>query len=277
MERKYELLTDQTKEFHNGTVYRIQALKDINDYIKKGDIGGWVSSENNLSHDGTCWIDNNAVVCEKARVKDNAYVYHNAMIYGHAIISGNAKVSGNANVHNFALVSENANVSDNAFLEDECHVHGNARVFGTPIIRDSANIYGNSAIFDVATIYENAIVEEFGSVKENARVHGNCRITGIASISGDADVKGGIIDDGDISTYAVIRSNNDYLSLLSVDYDLTAYRSSSDHIYINYTQYDDMRAIFKLEEFEKNIKKYKRKIRKEYMYIIKIIKNNLKK
>lgn len=35
MERKYELLTDQTKEFHNGTVYRIQALKDINDYIKK--------------------------------------------------------------------------------------------------------------------------------------------------------------------------------------------------------------------------------------------------
>lgn len=39
MERKYELLTDQTKEFHNGTVYRIQALKDINDYIKKGDIG----------------------------------------------------------------------------------------------------------------------------------------------------------------------------------------------------------------------------------------------
>lgn len=129
MERKYELLTDQTKEFHNGTVYRIQALKDINDYIKKGDIGGWVSSENNLSHDGTCWIDNNAVVCEKARVKDNAYVYHNAMIYGHAIISGNAKISGNANVHNFALVSENANVSDNAFLEDECHVHGNARVF----------------------------------------------------------------------------------------------------------------------------------------------------
>lgn len=259
MERKYELLTDQTKEFRNGTVYRIQALKDINDYIKKGDIGGWVSSENNLSHDGTCWIDNNAVVCEKARVKDNAYVYDNAMIYGHAIISGNAKVSGNA------------------FLEDECHVHGDARVFGTPIICDSANIYGNSAIFDVATIYDNAIVEEFGSVKENARVHGNCRITGIASISGDADVKGGIIDAGDISTYAFIRSNNDYLSLLSVDYDLTAYRSSGGHIYINYTQYDDMRAIFKLEEFEKKIKKYKRKIRKEYMCIIKIIKNNLKK
>ena len=277
MERKYELLTDQSKEFHNTTVYRIRALRDINDSIKKGDIGGWVSSENNLSHDGTCWIDNNAVVCEKARVKDNAYVYHNAMIYGHAIISGNAKVSGNANVHNFALVSENANVSDNAFLEDECHVHGNARVFGTPIIRDSANIYGDSAIFDVATIYENAIVEELGSVKGNARVHGNCRITGIASISGDADVKGGIIDAGDISTYAVIRSNNDYLSLLSVDYDLTAYRSSSDHIYINYIQYDDMCAIFKLEEFEKKIKKCKRKIRKEYMCIIKIIKNNLKK
>ena len=50
LKRKYELLTDQTKEFHNGTVYRIQALKDINDCIKKGDIGGWVSSENNLSH-----------------------------------------------------------------------------------------------------------------------------------------------------------------------------------------------------------------------------------
>ena len=93
MERKYELLTDQSKEFHNTTVYRIRALRDINDSIKKGDFGGYIESENNLSHEGTCWVDDAAIVCEKARVKDNAMVYGNPKIYGHAIIADNAVVS----------------------------------------------------------------------------------------------------------------------------------------------------------------------------------------
>lgn len=277
MERKYELLIDQSREFHNSTIYRIRALKDIDEYIKKGDIGGWVESENNLSHEGTCWIDNNATVCEKARVKDDAYVYDNAMICGHAIISDNAKVSGNAYVHNFAVVSENAIVYENAHLEDTCHVHGNARVSGTSMICDNANIYGNSAIFDTAMVYENAIVEEFGTIAENARVRGKCRITGIATISGDANIEGGIIDAGDISTYAFIRTNNDYFSLLFIDCDITAYRSFSDYIYINFKRNDHENLVFRLEEFEKEVKKYKRKIRKKYMHIIKIIKSELKK
>lgn len=277
MERKYELLTDQSQEFHNTKVYRIRALRDVNDYIKKGDFGGYIESENNLSHEGTCWVDDAAIVCGKARVKDNAMVYDNPRIYGHAIIADNAVVSGKAYIYDFALVSENATVFENAHLEDHCHVHGDARVFGTSEISDNANIYGNSAIFDNAMVYENAIVEKLGVVKENARVRGNCRITGIATISSNANIEGGIIDDGDISEHAFIRSNNDYFSLLFIDFDITAYRSFSDYIYINYNRNDNVHLVFRLEEFEKNVKKYKRKIRKKYMHIIKIIKSELKK
>ena len=146
-------------------------------------------------------------------------------------------------------------VSDNAHLENRCHVYGDARVFGSSEICDNANIYGNSAIFDNAMVYENAIVEELGSVNGNARVRGNCRITGIATISSNANVEGGIIDAGDISKHAFIRSNNDYFSLLFIDFDITAYRSFDDYIYINYNRNDNVPLVFRLEEFEKEVKK----------------------
>ena len=46
MEKKYEILKD-TKEFYFGReIYRIRALKDFGN-VKKGDIGGYVESEEN--------------------------------------------------------------------------------------------------------------------------------------------------------------------------------------------------------------------------------------
>ena len=68
-ELKYEL-TNITMDFEGEKLYRIRALKDFND-IKKGDLGGWVSNENNLSQKGNCWIYNNAKCMDSARIYDN--------------------------------------------------------------------------------------------------------------------------------------------------------------------------------------------------------------
>lgn len=46
-----------------------RALKDFGN-VKKGDIGGFVESEDNLSQDDDCWIYDNAVVCGNARIKN---------------------------------------------------------------------------------------------------------------------------------------------------------------------------------------------------------------
>lgn len=97
-------------------LYRIRALVDFND-VKKGDLGGYVQGEENLSHEGNAWIYDNAKVYGGAKVQDNGLVLDNAEVYNNAIIFDNAKVYGNALVY------------DNAVIFDDAKVYGNARVY----------------------------------------------------------------------------------------------------------------------------------------------------
>lgn len=95
--KKY-ILTDIKKTLENGkTVYCIKAIKDFG-HVRKGQIGGWVESENNLSHDGECWIKNDAVVYGNAYVSCNAIVQNNAIVYGNAYIKDNVLILGNAEI-----------------------------------------------------------------------------------------------------------------------------------------------------------------------------------
>ena len=62
-------------------LYRVVALKDFGD-VRKGDIGGWVSSLDNLSQIGNAWVYDNACVFGNAKVYGNAEVFGNARVYG---------------------------------------------------------------------------------------------------------------------------------------------------------------------------------------------------
>lgn len=76
--RKYKLTDETTTIVRNGkevTLHRIEALRDLA-IAKAGDKGGFVESEGNLSHEGTCWI------------------YGDAEVYGNAEVSGSSKVCG---------------------------------------------------------------------------------------------------------------------------------------------------------------------------------------
>ena len=89
MSKKYEL-TDETMEWEGHTLHRIKALRDFN-YVKAGDLGGWVESEDNLSQYEKCWLYGNAIVYGDAIVYDNARVCDNARIYDtkdYCIITG---------------------------------------------------------------------------------------------------------------------------------------------------------------------------------------------
>ena len=50
MTKKYKL-TKRTKLLDGHILHRIQALKNFGD-VKKGDLGGWIEKEGNLSHNG---------------------------------------------------------------------------------------------------------------------------------------------------------------------------------------------------------------------------------
>ena len=88
--KKYEF-TGETKKFSGRTLKRIKRISD-------GVIGGWIESEENLSHEGWCFIYDEAIVYDEARVYGEAIVYGKAIVYGEARVYGEAEVCGKARV-----------------------------------------------------------------------------------------------------------------------------------------------------------------------------------
>lgn len=145
MEKKY-ILTEKTKEFKGHTLYRIQAVKDFGE-VKKGDLGGWIESEKNLSQDDDSWVGGEAIVFGNGLVSGNAWVFDDARVYGNAWVTGDAKVFNNA------------------------RIYGEARVFGYALVS------GDSKVFDSAQVFDNATVTDFGFVNGCAEISGDAIVT----------------------------------------------------------------------------------------------------
>jgi len=152
-------LTENTKQICLTTIYQIEALKDFSD-VKKGDVGGWVEKESNLSQEGDCWIYNDSVVINNACVCNNARVINNAF------------ASGNASIINDVIVSENSRICNNA------------------IICGNSKVYGNGFVYCNAIICDDVIVDENASVGENVCAYNKSRIYGNALVNGDINIFG---------------------------------------------------------------------------------------
>lgn len=77
MNKKFELLLDDTIEVFGRKLFRIKAKINFGS-VKVGEIGGYIEKEENLSEHGDAWV------CGDARVYGNALVYGNARVYGDA-------------------------------------------------------------------------------------------------------------------------------------------------------------------------------------------------
>ena len=119
--KKYELVFDTGKSFLGIKLFRIRALVSFCG-VTKGNLGGYVQSEANLSQQGDAWV------------------------FGDAQVSMNAQVSDNARVHGDALVCGDARVYENAQVSDNAQVYGNARVYGNAQVCGDAWVYQNAWI-----------------------------------------------------------------------------------------------------------------------------------
>ena len=125
MDNKYKL-TDETIEFNGVKLYRIEALKDFS-LVKKGDKGGFVQSERNLSHDGDCWIFVDSKVLEESSVSGNAtYVYGNSVIMGYARILGDSLVK-DSTINGFSKVWGQSLI-ENSRISGDSRICGNAEI-----------------------------------------------------------------------------------------------------------------------------------------------------
>lgn len=168
MEKKYKL-TEESINFNGIILYRIESIKDFGN-ISKGQKGGFVESERNLSQYDNAWVygdakvSGNACVCDNAwvygyaEVCDNAWIHGNAWVYGYAKVSGNAKVSGDAKVCDNAKVSGYAKVCDNTWVCGNAEVYENACVFGNAWVCDNAWVFGNADVYGNAKMRGDAKV-----------------------------------------------------------------------------------------------------------------------
>ena len=115
MKAKFKL-TDEYKINPFGVkLFRIEATVDIEARgVKKGDKGGFVKKESNLS--GDAWVFGNAEVYGDARVYGNAWVSGDAEVYGNAEVSGDARVYGDARVSGDARVYGDKNYTRGWFI-----------------------------------------------------------------------------------------------------------------------------------------------------------------
>jgi carbonic anhydrase/acetyltransferase-like protein (isoleucine patch superfamily) len=149
MDKKYKL-TDESIVIDGITLYRIEALRAFG-RVKKGEKGGFVESEENLSHSGNCWIFNEACVYNNAHISENAKIFDavqiskNATISGHvvithyAIITDYAVIRGFVEVHNFAKIAKHAVISDYAKIEQEAIINGDDNISGYALIRNKGH------------------------------------------------------------------------------------------------------------------------------------------
>ena len=130
---KFELTAEFVTNVFGKKLFRIKALVAFGD-VEKGELGGFIEKEDNLSHDGNAWVYGDAQVSGNARVYGDAQVYGNARVSGDAWVYGDAQVYGNARVSGDARVYGNAWVSGNAWVygdADYASVAGFGRYFRT--------------------------------------------------------------------------------------------------------------------------------------------------
>ena len=135
MSKKYEFIKEVTHNIGGRQVvlHQIRALKDFG-YVKAGEVGGWIETEDNLSHKGNCWIYDASIVC------DNATVLDNATVSGNTVVCDNAYICDNATVSEYAIVCDNAIVLDNAKVSGKARIQGTAEISGKAVISGTAYI-----------------------------------------------------------------------------------------------------------------------------------------
>lgn len=187
MNKKYKL-TDETIMYYGRELHRIESLRNFNS-IEIGQKGGFIESEDNLSHEGNCWVYenakvyDNAIVSEDAHICYNAEVYQDAKVYGNALIEGYAKVIGKAQVYGtahineYSLICEYAQVFDGAYITDVATIKDYAKVYGKTLVRgyttitNHAEIYGNAVVKDMSYICGKSKVYNHAFVEGNARIY----------------------------------------------------------------------------------------------------------
>lgn len=114
----FKLRKDLTTKMNGIDVYRVQLTEDCR-WGKAGDIGGWVSNEENV---GLGWVAKNACVYQNAKILSPV-----ALVTDRAILGGTVTVLGKTVVGGEVIIDDNSHIYGNTIIkhQNECYrIHG---------------------------------------------------------------------------------------------------------------------------------------------------------
>lgn len=172
---KYEF-TNNKKLMFEQTLIQIQATKDFTRAdgfkVKKGDLGGFIQSEQNLSQDGLCWLDETSCALHSARILDDALALNGSILRDSSVlcekttlkdstICGKASISGESQIKSSSIADE-AIIQDrclicDSFVGDNAIISGEAKIYHSNVI-DNAQIKDKAQLLEGITVMDNAIV-----------------------------------------------------------------------------------------------------------------------
>lgn len=249
LEKKYEILSgpDNIKRvvyfdpilnrYQQTFVSRIRALRSFEVEgphfkvkVDRGDLGGFIEKDLNLSQQGCCWVSKNAVVAGAVNIKHNALIGDFAQVIGlsddeDSVIQDSACVMDHASIvgqgfrlSNNVLIRDDVKVLGRVILLDDANVHNQAQiiclncdkdkdnkvvisnraklcqnitVIGEKInISDDACICGYTKIRECANISGNAVLEDHVTISGNACIYENAEIGGEVQVRGHARIYG---------------------------------------------------------------------------------------
>lgn len=196
---KYELIKDDYVIVEGRTLYCIKALKDFG-CVKTDDLGGYIEKEENLSHEGNCWVAGDAkvygdaTVIENALVSDYAVVKDRAIIGDMAFIGDGAVISNKAYIRGIAIVVENAKVGGEVDISDNSYIDGNAFIKGEGFVCSNTYIGGDTDIdgnFEISSCTitggqingTNVVINDGSSIFSGTNITGNVTVNGSAVIN----------------------------------------------------------------------------------------------
>ena len=168
---KYEI-TNIEMNWNGHILHRIESLKDFTlingKEIHKGDLGGWVENENNLSQEGLCWIYEECKMYENARRSGNSIGHENSQQFGcsqqyensqqygasqqygnskqfeHSLQFGNSRQYGNSQQYGNSHQYGNSQQYENSQQFGHSYQSGNSKQFGESKADKDMSLSGNS-------------------------------------------------------------------------------------------------------------------------------------
>lgn len=142
---KYVLLGREARPVLGSTAFRVQALRDIPRHgVRAGDLGGWASSETNLSQRGDAWIADEAMAVQGARIEDDAVMIDCATLADEAILGGSARMEGFARLSGHAVMRGESRAKELTSVAGNALIDGDAELGQATAIRDTFRLRDRS-------------------------------------------------------------------------------------------------------------------------------------